>query len=162
MANWSKRTLSWRAPRRQLSLFHTWQQRTSHELFLCRSSNTHSPTCYLRAQEAASNSNQKTLTASHVLQAIETIGFGSEFGPLLNEALEGRGRTLLFCSTVVTNMFFISVSVFVAVSAFKKQVAQAKEAKSSNNAEEVSERIVSVFHCNVYFYAFHSCPPVCV
>lgn len=123
---------------------------------------THPLTCYLRAQEAASNSNQKTLTASHVLQAIETIGFGSEFGPLLNEALEGRGRTLLFCSTVVTNMFFISVSVFVAVSAFKKQVAQAKEAKSSNNAEEVSERIVSVFHCNVYFYAFHSCPPVCV
>jgi hypothetical protein len=43
-----------------------------------------------RAQEAASASNQKTLTAAHVLNAIESIGFGNEFGPVLGEALEGK------------------------------------------------------------------------
>ena len=48
------------------------------------------PFLLFSAQEAASNSNQKTLTAAHVLQAIETVGFSNEFGPLLGEALEGN------------------------------------------------------------------------
>lgn len=41
-----------------------------------------------RAQDFATNSNQKTLSAAHIIQAVEAIGFGPEFGPKLSEALE--------------------------------------------------------------------------
>lgn len=73
------------------------------------------------AQDFAANSNQKTLSAAHIIQAIEAIGFGAEFVPQLNEALESKKLSRK-----------VKINLFCLLD-LKKQALLAKESKAASN-----------------------------